>query len=389
MKPKLFRVTTVSESLKILLKGQHKFMSENGFEVIGVSTPGVALDEVNTNENVRVIGLSMSRKITPIKDVLSVYYLYKILKKEKPLLVHSHTPKAGIVSMLAAKLANVPIRMHTVAGLPLMEAKGFKRILLNCVEKVTYACATNVFPNSKGLFQFIVNEELVSSKKLKVIANGSSNGIDTSFFDSENISEVEKEELRTKLNIHNTDFVFVFVGRLVGDKGINELIEAFSRINVCNVKLLLVGEFENDLDPLLIKTIYEIEKNPNIISVGFQSDVRSYFGISNCLVFPSYREGFPNVVMQAGAMGLPSIVSDINGCNEIIEEGINGTIIPSKNIEALFCSMQKIIHDEMWRNQLASNARNKIVSRYEQQLVWDAILNEYKSLLIEKGLKNV
>ena len=260
---------------------------------------------------------------------------------------------------------------------------------MNCVEKVTYTCATNVFPNSKGLFQFIVNEELVSSKKLKVIANGSSNGIDTSFFDSENISEVEKEELRTKLNIHNTDFVFVFVGRLVGDKGINELIEAFSRINVCNVKLLLVGEFENDLDPLLIKTIYEIEKNPNIISVGFQSDVRSYFGISNCLVFPSYREGFPNVVMQAGAMGLPSIVSDINGCNEIIEEGINGTIIPSKNIEALFCSMQKIIHDEMWRNQLASNARNKIVSRYEQQLVWDAILNEYKSLLIEKGLKNV
>lgn len=389
MKPKLFRVTTVSESLKILLKGQHKFMSENGFEVIGVSTPDVALDEVNTNENIRVIGLSMSRKITPIKDVLSVYFLYKILKKEKPLLVHSHTPKAGIVSMLAAKLANVPIRMHTVAGLPLMEAKGSKRILLNFVEKVTYACATNVFPNSKGLFQFIVNEELVSSKKLKVIANGSSNGIDTSFFDSENISEVEKEELRTKLNIHNTDFVFIFVGRLVGDKGINELIKAFSRMNVCNVKLLLVGEFENDLDPLLIKTINEIEKNKNIISVGFQSDVRPYFAISNCLVFPSYREGFPNVVMQAGAMGLPSIVSDINGCNEIIEEGINGTIIPSKDIEALFCSMQKIINDEMWRNQLASNARDKIVSRYEQQLVWDAILNEYKSLLIEKELQNV
>jgi len=389
MKPKLFRVTTVSESLKILLKGQHKFMSENGFEVIGVSTPGVALNDVNTNENIRVIGLSMSRKITPIKDVLSVYYLYKILKKEKPLLVHSHTPKAGIVSMLAAKLANVPIRMHTVAGLPLMEAKGSKRILLNFVEKVTYACATNVFPNSKGLFQFIVNEELVSSKKLKLIANGSSNGIDTSFFDSENISVVQKEELRTKLNIHNTDFVFVFVGRLVGDKGINELIEAFSRINVCNVKLLLVGEFENDLDPLLIKTINEIEKNPNIISVGFQSDVRPYFGISNCLVFPSYREGFPNVVMQAGAMGLPSIVSDINGCNEIIEEGINGTIIPSKDIEALFCSMQKIINDKMWRNQLACNARDKIVSHYEQQVVWEAILNEYKSLLIEKGLQYV
>lgn len=389
MKPKLFRVTTVSESLKILLKGQHKFMSENGFEVIGVSTPGVALNEVNTNENIRVIGLNMSRKITPIKDVLSVYYLFKILKKEKPLIVHSHTPKAGIITMLAAKLANIPVRLHTVAGLPLMEAKGTKRVILNFVEKVTYACATNVYPNSKGLFQFIVNEELVTSKKLKVIANGSSNGIDSSYFDTVWVSEVQKHELLAQLDINKNDFIFVFVGRLVGDKGISELIEAFSRINDNNVKLVLVGESEPDLDPLFEETINEIEKNPNIISVGFQSDVRPYFAISNCLVFPSYREGFPNVVMQGGAMGLPSIVSNINGCNEIIEEGINGTIIPVKDPKSLFESMLKMVNNEHWRCQLASNARDKIVSRYEQQLVWEAILKEYKSLLIEKRLYNV
>ncbi|BDB56770.1 glycosyltransferase family 4 protein [Flavobacterium ammonificans] len=389
MKPKLFRVTTVSESLKILLKGQHKFMSENGFEVIGVASNSKALDETSQDENIRVIGLNMTRKITLFKDILSVYYFFKILKKEKPIIVHSHTPKAGIVSMLASKLANVPIRLHTVAGLPLMEAKGNKRKLLNFVEKVTYVCATNVYPNSKGLYQFIVNEELVSSKKLKVIANGSSNGIDTSYFDSESILEVQKEDLRTKLNIHNTDFVFIFVGRLVGDKGINELIEAFSRINDYNVKLVLVGGAESDLDPLFEETINKIEKNPNIISVGFQSDVRPYFAISNCLVFPSYREGFPNVVMQAGAMGLPSIVSDINGCNEIIEEGINGTIIPVKDPKSLFESMLKMVNNEHWRCQLAGNARDKIVSRFEQQVVWDAILNEYKSLLIEKGLQNV
>ena len=389
MKPKLFRVTTVPESLRILLNGQHKFMSENGFDVIGVSTAGNALQEVSQDEKIRVIEIKMSRKITLINDFISMYNLYKVMKKEKPIIVHSHTPKAGIVSMLAAKLSNVPIRLHTVAGLPLMEAKGLKRKLLNYVEKLTYTCATNIYPNSKGLYEFIVNEELVSSKKLKIIANGSSNGINTFYFDSERISEEERQELQTKLNIQKTDFVFVFVGRLVGDKGINELIDVFSKIKDSNVKLLLVGDLESDLDPLNRDTIQEIDKNKNIISVGFQSDVRPYFAISHCLVFPSYREGFPNVVMQAGAMGLPSIVSDINGCNEIIEEGINGTIIPSKNIEALFCSMQKIIHDEIWRNQLASNARNKIVSRYEQQLVWDAILNEYKSLLIEKGLKNV
>ena len=389
MMPKLFRVTTVPESLNILLRGQHKFMSTNGFEVIGISSPGNALFEVSQEEEIRVIEINMSRKITPIKDFLSVYNLYKLIKKEKPIIVHSHTPKAGAVAMMAAKIANVPIRLHTVAGLPLMEAKGIKRKLLNFVEKVTYACATKVYPNSKGLYDFIVQEELISSIKMKIIANGSSNGIDTSYFDSERISEEQRHELRTKLNIQKTDFVFVFVGRLVGDKGINELIDAFARIKGSNVKLLLVGGLESDLDPLKSETIHEIDKNKNIISVGFQKDVRPYFAISHCLVFPSYREGFPNVVLQAGAMGLPSIVSNINGCNEIIQEGINGSIIPSKDRESLYTVMHKIISDEAWRKQLAGNARDIIVSHYEQKLVWDALLIEYKHLLIQKGIKNV
>ena len=389
MMPKLFRVTTVPESLNILLRGQHKFMSKNGFEVIGISSAGNALYEVSQEEEIRVIEINMSRKITPIKDFLSVYNLYKLIKKEKPIIVHSHTPKAGAVAMMAAKIANVPIRLHTVAGLPLMEAKGIKRKLLNFVEKVTYACATKVYPNSKGLYDFIVQEELISSIKMKIIANGSSNGIDTSYFDSERISEEQRHELRTKLNIQKTDFVFVFVGRLVGDKGINELIDAFARIKDSNVKLLLVGGLESDLDPLKSETIHEIDKNKNIISVGFQKDVRPYFAISHCLVFPSYREGFPNVVLQAGSMGLPSIVSNINGCNEIIQEGINGSIIPSKDRESLYTVMHKIISDEAWRKQLAGNARDIIVSHYEQKLVWDALLIEYKHLLIQKGIKNV
>jgi len=389
MMPKLFRVTTVPESLNILLRGQHKFMSINGFEVIGISSAGNALYEVSQEEEIRVIEINMSRKITPIKDFLSVYNLYKLIKKEKPIIVHSHTPKAGAVAMMAAKIANVPIRLHTVAGLPLMEAKGIKRKLLNFVEKVTYACATKVYPNSKGLYDFIVEEQLISSKKMKIIANGSSNGIDTSYFDSERISEKQREEFLTKLIIQKKDFVFIFVGRLVGDKGINELIDAFARIKDSNVKLLLVGGFEHDLDPLKKETINEIDQNQNIISVGFQSDVRPYFAISHCLVFPSYREGFPNVVLQAGAMGLPSIVSNINGCNEIIQEGINGSIIPSKDRESLYTVMHKIISDEAWRKQLAGNARDIIVSHYEQKLVWDALLIEYKHLLIQKGIKNV
>ena len=386
MKPKLFRVTTVPESLNILLRGQHQFMSTNGFEVIGISSAGDALIEVSQKEEIKVIAINMSRKITPISDFISVYKLYKQIKKEKPIMVHSHTPKAGIVTMLAAKIANVPIRIHTVAGLPLMEATGIKRKVLNIVEKITYACATKVYPNSKGLYDFIVEEKLASSRKLKIIANGSSNGIDTSYFNLDSISEQQMKEFRLKLNIQSKDFVFVFVGRLVGDKGINELIAAFSRFKNLNIKLLLVGGLESDLDPLNRDTIQKIHKNENIISVGFQKDVRPYFAISHCLVFPSYREGFPNVVLQAGAMELPSIVSNINGCNEIIKEGVNGIVIPPKNIESLYVAMKIMINNEINRKLLAANARNLIISRYEQQFVWDALLTEYKSLLIDKGL---
>lgn len=383
---KLLRITTVPVSLKTLLKGQHRFMSQNGFEVLGVAANGKELQEVVSYEGIKVHPIEMTRTISPIEDFLSLVRFYWLCKKYKPTIVHSHTPKAGIVGMLAAKLAGVPVRLHTIAGLPLMEAKGLKRIVLDAVEKLTYKCATNVYPNSKGLYDFIIKNNLTSKNKLKVIANGSSNGIDTTYFSSQAITQEQIITLKTGLGIHENDFVYVFVGRLVGDKGINELITAFnsplfSRGVEGEAKLLLVGPFETELDPLLPKTISAIESNSNIISVGFQADVRSYFAISDCLVFPSYREGFPNVVMQAGAMGLPSIVSNINGCNEIIEEGINGLIIPPKDSMALQNAMICLLEDKNVYKTLKNNARQMITSRYEQKLVWEALLEEYRRLL--------
>jgi glycosyltransferase involved in cell wall biosynthesis len=388
---KLIRITTVPVSLKTLLKGQHQFLSQNSFDVLGVSSSGNALNEVAQNEKIAVYTVEMTRIISPLKDIKSLWSFYKLCKRERPAIVHSHTPKAGIVGMLGAKLAGVPIRLHTVAGLPLMEATGRKRRLLDFVEKLTYSCATKVYPNSKGLYDFILENNFTAEKKLKVIANGSSNGIDTTYFSAQAITQEQIITLKTGLGIHENDFVYVFVGRLVGDKGINELITAFnsplfSRGVEGEAKLLLVGPFETELDPLLPKTISAIESNPNIISVGFQADVRPYFAISDCLVFPSYREGFPNVVMQAGAMGLPSIVTNINGCNEIIEDGVNGLIIPPKNSKALQMAMIKLVEDKELYKNLKSNSRQMITSRYEQKLVWEALLMEYQTLLQEKGL---
>lgn len=386
-KYKLLRITTIPASLKILLRGQHRFMSKKGFEVIGVSSSGKELQDVEQNENVRVAILEMTRTISPFNDLKSLWNFYKLCKRERPTIVHSHTPKAGIVGMLGAKLAGVPVRLHTVAGMPLMEARGIKRKLLDVVEKLTYHCATKVYPNSRGLYDFILAHGYTSKEKLEVIANGSSNGIDTQYFDPTLFSEVQKQELKQSLLLQPNDFVFIFVGRLVGDKGINELIEAFFKLPTPNTKLLLVGPFESELDPLQPETLKVIETHPNIISVGFQSDVRPYFAVSDCLVFPSYREGFPNVVMQAGAMELPSIVTDINGCNEIIVEGENGTILPVKNIEAIKTAMQKMMNNKEFYLKLKENARPMIQSRYEQSVVWNALLEEYNTLIKEQGTR--
>ena len=373
-------------SLKYLLKGQMAFMSKNGFNVTMISSDGQELKDVIENEKCDHIIIPLTRKITPLRDLNALYKLYILLRQQKPDIVHTHTPKAGIIGMLASYLAEVPIRLHTVAGLPLIEVTGFKRIILNFVEKLTYKCSTKVYPNSYGLKKIILNYRFTSENKLKVIGNGSSNGIDTSFFDPELFSIKEKEALKSNLGIKITDFIFIYVGRIVSDKGINELVAAFEKLSTENkkVKLLLVGPLEEELDSLQEKTTTTIINNKQIISVGYQNDVRPFFSISNCLVFPSYREGFPNVVMQAGAMKLPSIVSDINGCNEIIVNGENGIIVPVKNISALKKEMQRLFEDISLFLELKSNSRSLIVARYEQDLVWRAILDEYKKILNEK-----
>jgi glycosyltransferase involved in cell wall biosynthesis len=378
---KIVRITTVPQSFRGLLRGQLRFMSDH-YDMIGISSPGEILAEVADYEQVRFMPLEMTRTISPIKDIISVWRLFRIFKAKRPFIVHTHTPKAGIVGMLAAKLAGVPHRLHTVAGLPLLEARGFKRTILDFVEKLTYSCATKVYPNSFGLYEIILKNKYAPQGKIKVIANGSSNGINTHYFDPTQIGDAQKNTLRQSLGLNERDFVFIFVGRIVRDKGINELAEAFRTLSVefPNVKLLLLGKSEDDLDPVLPATKREIAENPSIIAAGFQSDIRPYLAIADALVFPSYREGFPNVVMQAGAMGLPAIVSNINGCNEIIREGVNGLIIPPKNTDKLFDVMRRLLTGDALRGVMRENAREMIVSRYDQNRMWEAILEEYRVL---------
>lgn len=378
---KLVRITTVPISLEKLLENQAGFFKSH-YEVTLVSAQKNQLEAVAKEQGVAFFPLEMTRKITPLQDLRCLICLIRFFREEKPHIVHSHTPKAGIIGMLAAYITRVPVRMHTVAGLPLMEAKGVKKRILKSVERLTYHCATHVYPNSKGLLSFIKEKSLVDNTPIKCIGKGSSNGIDTAYFNPDLISQMRHNELRKQWKIGHDDFVFLFIGRLVGDKGINELVAAFEQLanKIPVIKLVLVGPQEPLLDPLSKDTINSINHNPNIILTGYQKDVRPFFKMAQAFVFPSYREGFPNVVLQAGAMRVPCIVSDINGCNEIIENEVNGLVVPPKQIQPLVKKMELLHNDSTMRSVFIERTYKAVVNNFERAHYWKLLLTEYKAL---------
>jgi len=325
---------------------------------------------------------SLSRSINIIKDIKAIYEVCRILKKIKPSIIHTHTPKAGLIGITAGWLCRVPVRMHTVAGLPLMEKTGLWQKILILIERFIYLLATSIHPNSKGLKTFI-EKEVSSSNKISIIGNGTSNGINLSEFNSSRVERHKLDQLKTKLAERQSETKFCFIGRLVSDKGVNEMVEAFIVHNKKHPKsvLLLVGPMESELDPLLASTLNAIKNHDSIFEFGFQKDVRPYIEISDVLVFPSYREGFPNVPMQFAAFKKPMILSDINGCNELVTDGENGILVNVKEVAPLVEAMGFLQGNVEIRNKMGQKAFDFVASNFQQAVVWNAILETYKSEL--------
>ena len=376
MRKKLIRATTVPQSLNTFCKGMLRELSEK-YEVIGLSSPGGELEEVAEREGIRTIAVPMERHISLVKDLKSLIAMIRVFWKEKPHAVHSMTPKAGLMCMVAGWIAHVPVRIHTFTGLVWPTSSGFKRKVLMLTDKLTCACATHIIPEGEGVKNDLINGK-ITKKPLKVLGYGNVRGVDMEHYSR---LRVNGEALKDK-----DLFTYVFVGRIVGDKGINELCEAFGRIHeqYPKTRLWLVGRFEEKLDPVSAKTRELIECPGNgIEAVGMKrgDDLLAYYAAADCFVFPSYREGFPNTVLEAGAMGLPSIVTDINGSREIIVEGENGTIIPSKDAQALYTAMWRILNDNEWREKMAGNARKMIADRFEQGFVRKCLYEFYEEVM--------
>lgn len=376
---KLIRVTTADISLDGLLQGQLRFLNQY-FEVVGLAADTGSLSKVAEREGIRTIDVPMHREISLKADIKSLWQLIKVFRKEKPYIVHSNTPKGSLLSLIAAKIAGVPHRIYLVTGLRYQGTSGFFRFVLMMMERITCFFATKVIPEGNGVKNALYKDH-ITNKPLEVIHHGNINGKDTSYWSIEQCPE-KREDVRKRLGLKDDDFAFVFVGRIVNDKGMHELAMAMQRLNkdYPQCKVILVGRFEPDLDPLQPEDEKYLQTSESIIGVGLQMEVRHYYAAADALVFPSYREGFPNVVLEAGAMGLPSIVTDINGCNEVIQEGVNGVIVPPRNADALYAAMKDFLDNPEKVRSMARSARKKIQDNFEQKDVWNEYLMMYNSL---------
>ncbi len=372
-KNKIIRSVTVSQSLGFCREVMIK-MRAMGYDMVAVTSPGPELDELRDVDGFHCVAVPMERHISIVRDLKSLIKMIRVFRKEKPQVVHSMTPKAGMICMVAAWLTHVPVRIHTFTGLVWPTATGMKRKLLMMTDWLTCACATHVIPEGQGVLNDLKNGG-ITKKPMNVLGYGNVRGVDMERFSPARFKATKNPDV----------FTFVFVGRIVGDKGINELVEAFVKLHDKhnNTRLVLVGKYEHELDPVSGKTRKLIDTNDDIDACGtkYGDDLLQMYVNADCFVMPSYREGFPNTVLEAGAMGLPSIVTDINGSREIIENEKNGLIVPSKNANALYDAMERMLTDDKGRGVMKSNARQIIESRFEKNFVQKCQIEFYERIL--------
>lgn len=350
----------------------------NFYDVTIISSSSEQLQEIAEREGVEFKGIEMKRDISLLKDLKSLFKLIYFFFKERPKVIHCNTPKASLLGLLAAYITKVPNRIYYIHGLRYEGTMGLKRKLLVAMEKLSCFCATDIIAVSFGVKEIAMRE--LTSKPITVIHNGSANGM---FIDEFVNNEYDVFEIRKKLNINHNDFVYGFIGRVVSDKGINELISSFEKINedIKNIKLLLVGRYENELDPLNNETKSIIENNKNIIEVGFQKDVKPFLVMMDVFVSPSYREGFGLTLLEANLMGKPVIASNITGYSEIIKEGKNGFFVNARDKISLTNKMKYVYENKKMLISMKSNCLNMIKEKYNHKEVLNEAINYYKKFI--------
>ncbi|WP_017548166.1 glycosyltransferase family 4 protein [Salinicoccus carnicancri] len=368
----------VTSSLSVLfIREQVQFIEKNGYDITVVCNK----DFETSYDGMTVEHIPFEREISPLRDLKVLYILYRYLKREDPDIINFSTPKAGLLGMIAGRLAGVTTRIYIQRGLRLETARGLRRIILHAAEKTACTLSTHVIVVSDSLESEMIARKLLARDKVVRIGKGSSNGIDTKKYDPAAVDKGRLEELRGETGLKRRDFVIGYVGRLTRDKGINELVGAFIALDdsYANLKLLLVGEFEES-DPVEAETIRHIRTHDGIIHRPYTKEVECYYSLMDLFALPTYREGFSNVSMEAQAMGVPVVVFDSTGARDTIEDGRTGIVTASNDATGLADALDTLILDDVRRERMAGNTRQFIVDNFDRRLMQAKLLDFYNTL---------
>lgn len=388
-KPLLLHVVTVPWTLWAFFAGQIRHMKENGFEVAAVSSEGPQAGFVEQRDDIRVYRVPMQRRISPLADIIALFRLFRIIRRLRPTIVHGHTPKAGFLGMLAACFARAPVRIFTLHGLRGSQIKGIKGKIVEFSERLTCRLAHEVLAVSNSLCQEAIDRGLCSRDRIKVLANGSCNGIDAeNRFNPEKYPKEVRTQMRRRYGIPEDALVLCYVGRIVRDKGIVELAEAWLRLRreFENLYLLMVGEFESgdDVGP----EVSEVLKSDDRVCVtGFVYDMPEHYSAVDLVILPTYREGFGYTALEAAAMGLPVVATKVVGCVDAVEDGRTGILVPVKDAVALYEAIKGLLSDKSLRERLGQAGRQRALQRFAPDAIWGALHSEYVSLMRKRGVE--
>ena len=379
-KPRVAHVTTVDLSLRYLLLNQLQRIQAEGYEVVGISADGPDVPVVEA-AGIPHFAVPMTRRITPIADLRCLWDLVRIMRREQFDVVHTHTPKAGLLGQLAARIAGVPTVANTLHGFYFHDdTKPWLRRFYIWMERVAAKCSDTILSQNREDMATAVAEHIARPEQLKWLGNG----IDVARFDRRRLTESSLEDLRREIGLDADAPVIGFVGRLVEEKGILDLLQAAKAVieAIPNAQFLIIGPFDEEKPDALRPDVAErYGVAANCRFVGMRNDMPELYALMDVLVLPSYREGFPRAPMEASAMGVPAVVTDIRGCREAVVHGENGLLFPVGDADALAQSLIELLQDDERRARMGETGRRIAEDRFDEQKVFDRVLSEYERLL--------
>lgn len=388
--PKLLHVCTVPITLKLFLRGQIAYVKGRGFEIAAAASPGPELEEVAERDGIGVYPVPFARKPSPVRDALSLLSLVRLFLRLRPTIVHSSTSKAGPLSMLAACLTRVPIRIYTLRGVMTDRRTGPMKTVLKVLEWLACRCAHRVISVSPSVSEVVVSAGFCPTDKIKVLGHGSSNGVDAeNRFNPALVSEARAEELRKKLSVPDGDKIVGFIGRLVAGKGIADLALAWQMIKQtrADVVLFIIGHSEEQA-PVPARIMEGFEADPRVVMIDFvrNEDLPVYYRIIDVIAFPTESEGFPNVPLEAAAMEVPVVATHVTGCVDAIADSVTGTLVPPGDADLLANAVLRYLDDSELSRRHGKAARERVLRDFQPEVIWRCLYDEYVQLLHERRM---